>query len=212
MTQPPTPRPRHDAESLVAVAAGVFTERGYDGTSMADLAGAARITRSAFYHHVAGKEELLRRCLDRGLDGLFAVLEAAEADGGPAVAVLERVLRGSIGVLVEELPYVTLLLRVRGNTETECAALARRREFDRRVAGLVAAAARAGDLPEGIDPELCARLLFGMINSVTEWYSPAGELDADALADAVVALARYGLRRTPAPETRKAPPIPKEWP
>jgi AcrR family transcriptional regulator len=207
MTLPPALRPpRYDAESLVAVAAAVFTERGYDGTSMEDLARAAGITKSAFYHHVASKEELLRRCLDRGLDGLFAVLERAEADSGPAMAVLERVLRGSIGVLVEELPYVTLLLRVRGNTEIERSAVARRREFDHRVAELVAAAARGGDLPEGIDPELCARLLFGMINSVTEWYSPAGELDADALADAVVILALYGLRRAPAHRTRKETP------
>jgi hypothetical protein len=62
---------------------------------------------------------------------------------------------------------------------------------------LVAAAVRGGDLPEGIDPQLCARLLFGMINSVTEWYSPAGQLNAEALADAVVSLVMHGLRRLP---------------
>ncbi len=189
-----TERPaRYDVESLLAVAVGVFGERGYDGTSMEDLARAAGITKSSFYHHVQGKEELLRRSLDRALDGLFAVLDAGESADGPAVARLEGVLRGSVRVLVAELPHVTLLLRVRGNTETERAALVRRRECDHRGTELVAAAVADGDLRAGADPALTARLLFGLINSLTEWYRPGGDLRVGALADAVVGLALGGL-------------------
>jgi len=193
VTSPAPARPgRYDAESLLAVAAQVFTERGYDATGMEHLAKAAGITKSSFYHHVSGKEELLRRSLDRALDTLFAVLEGA--DSGPAVVRLEQVLRGSVRVLAEELPHVTLLLRVRGNTDVERAAVARRREFDRRVAELVAAAAAAGDLRADIEPDLAARLLFGTVNSLIEWYTPGGRLDADALGDALIALLLDGLR------------------
>jgi AcrR family transcriptional regulator len=187
-------RSRYDVESLLAVAVEVFGERGYDGTSMDDLARAAGITKSSFYHHVKGKEELLRRSLDRALGGLFAALEAAEAGTGPAVQRLEGLLRGSVAVLIAELPHVTLLLRVRGNTETERSALARRREFDHRVTALVAAAEAEGDLRASADPALAARLLFGLINSLTEWYRPGGELGDRELADAVVELALSGLR------------------
>ncbi|HUR74949.1 MAG TPA: TetR/AcrR family transcriptional regulator [Sporichthya sp.] len=187
-------RNRYDVESLLAVAVEVFGERGYDGTSMDDLARAAGITKSSFYHHVKGKEELLQRSLDRALGGLFAALDAAEAGGGPAVSRLEGLLRGSVAVLVAELPHVTLLLRVRGNTETERSALARRREFDHRVTALVGAAVAEGDLRAGADPALTARLLFGLINSLTEWYRPGGGLGEPALADAVVELALGGLR------------------
>ena len=189
---------RYDAESLLAVAVDVFTDRGYEGTSMEHLAVAAGITKSSFYHHVQGKEELLRLSLDRALDGLFAVLDSPAARTGPAIARLEHVLRGSVHALVERLPHVTLLLRVRGNTEVQRQALARRREFDAAVTSLVRAAQRAGDLRPGPDPALAARLLFGMINSVSEWYDPRRGLDPAALADAVVALALDGLRNRPA--------------
>jgi AcrR family transcriptional regulator len=195
--QPVEKRSRYDVESLLAVAVEVFGKRGYDGTSMDDLARAAGITKSSFYHHVKGKEELLRRSLDRALGGLFAALEAAEAGSGPAVERLEGLLRGSVAVLISELPHVTLLLRVRGNTETERSALARRREFDHRVTALVAAAEAEGDLRRGADPALTARLLFGLINSLTEWYRPGGELGDRELADAVVELALGGLRVRP---------------
>ena len=55
-------------------------------------------------------------------------------------------------VLAEELPFVTLLLRVRGNSEVEQAALRRRREFDRIVTGLVRAAEEEGDVRPDVDP------------------------------------------------------------
>jgi hypothetical protein len=95
---------------------------------------------------------------------------------------------------VAELPFVTLLLRVRGNTPAERAALARRREFDAAVASLVAQARDEGDLRPDVDPALIARLLYGMINSVTEWYQPRGGGRSRELAEIIVTVAFDGLR------------------
>jgi len=184
----------HDAQSLLDVAVRVFTERGYDGTSMEHLAKAAGITKSSFYHHVEGKEELLRRSLDRALDRLFAVLDEEAAQSGRAIDRLQHVVRRTVDVLVAELPHVTLLLRVRGNTEVQRQALERRREFDRRVTTLVLQAEEQGDLRASIDEGLTTKLLFGMINSITEWYRPDHGLPAGRLADAVVEIVLNGLR------------------
>jgi hypothetical protein len=104
------------------------------------------------------------------------------------------VLRGAVHVLVDKLPYVTLLLRVRGNTEVERRALARRRAFDKRVTALVSEAQSEGSLRSDIDVRVVERLLFGMINSIVEWYRPGGREDADKLADDVIAVALDGLR------------------
>jgi AcrR family transcriptional regulator len=183
-------RPGYDVESLLAVAVTVFNERGYDGTSMEDLSQRLGISKSAIYHHVPSKDELLRMAINRALDGLFAVLDETRRLDAPAVAKLEHLVRGSVVVLQDRLPYVTLLLRVRGNTEVERSALTRRRQFDRYVAGLVRQAEADGDVRPDIDPNVTARLLFGMVNSLTEWYRPAHS----DLADAVCAIAFDGLR------------------
>jgi AcrR family transcriptional regulator len=187
-------RPGYDLESLLAVAVTVFNERGYDGASMGDLSARLGITKSSIYHHVDSKEDLLALALDRALDGLFAVADEVKADDGPAIDRLERLVRGSVLVLAERLPYVTLLLRARGNTPTERRALARRRQFDEIVADLVKQAERDGDIRPDVDPTVTARLLFGMVNSLIEWYRPGRELAADTLADAVCAAAFDGLR------------------
>ena len=185
---------RYDPDSLLDVAVQVFTERGYDGTSMEHLAKAAGITKSSFYHHVASKEELLRRALERAMDGLFAVLGEEQSQQGRAVARLEHVMRRTVDLLVREQPHVTLLLRVRGNTDVERAALDRRREFQRAVTKLVLQAEEEGDLIPTADARLTGRLLFGMINSMAEWYHPGGGLSSRALGDAVVQTCLHGLR------------------
>ena len=189
-------RPGLDRETVLARSVELFNERGFDGTSMEDLARHLGIGKSAIYHHVSSKDELLRLAVNRALDGLFAVAEQTRALDVPAISRLEFLVRGSVEVLQRELPYVTLLLRVRGNTEIERAALERRRSFDRFVAGLVREARRAGDLRPEADPTVTAHLLFGLVNSLVEWYQPARRM-TESLADAVCAVAFDGLRVRP---------------
>ncbi|KUJ64873.1 TetR family transcriptional regulator [Streptomyces albus subsp. albus] len=191
-----TKRDTYTPESLLAVAVEVFNERGYDGTSMEHLSRAAGISKSSIYHHVKGKEELLRRAIDRALDGLFGILREPDARQGRAIDRLEHVVRRTAEVLMAELPYVTLLLRVRGNTDTERWAMERRREFDHEVAELLRLAAADGDLRADVEPRLATRLLFGMINSIVEWYRPGrgGAASSEEVAEAVVRMAFAGLR------------------
>ncbi|MFF8732677.1 TetR/AcrR family transcriptional regulator [Streptomyces sp. NPDC015171] len=189
-------RDTYTPETLLSVAVRVFNERGYDGTSMEHLSKAAGISKSSIYHHVSGKEELLRRAVSRALDGLFAILDEEGARTGRSVDRLEHVVRRMVEVLIAELPHVTLLLRVRGNTETERWALERRRDFDHRVAELLKAAAADGDVRGDVEVRLATRLVFGMINSIVEWYRPESRgASGREVADAVVRLVFAGLRQ-----------------
>ncbi|MCQ1945750.1 TetR/AcrR family transcriptional regulator [Arthrobacter sp. zg-Y1116] len=186
-------RPGYDQQTVLNVAVDVFNRHGYEATSMGILAENLGITKSAIYHHVTSKGDLLRLALDHALDGLEAVLDDPRASAGAADARLEFVLRGTIEVLTERLPFVTLLLRLRGNTEIERSALARRREFDHRVSGLVDAARSEGSVRSDIDPRTTTRLLFGTINSIVEWYRPGGPLPAQKLADNIITMVFDGL-------------------
>ncbi|MCV7003916.1 TetR/AcrR family transcriptional regulator [Mycolicibacterium alvei] len=191
-------RPGYDLDSLLTVAVGVFNQRGYDGTSMEDLSKRLGISKSSIYHHVSSKEELLRLAVDRALDALFAATEAPDTTTGPAIDRLENLVKRSIEVLAQELPYVTLLLRIRGNTTTERRALARRRELDDIVGNLVEEACNEGSIRAGVDPGLTSRLIFGTVNSLIEWYRPSRTLAADEVSEAVTTMIFDGLRTRPA--------------
>jgi AcrR family transcriptional regulator len=188
-------RPGYDLDAVLLVAAKTFTERGYDGTSMEDLAHELGITKGAIYHHVSGKAELLRLATDRALDGLTAIVDEASALEGAAIDRVEHAVRRSVELLLDELPFVTLLLRVRGNTPVEKRAIVRRREIDHALAALVAKAEAEGDVRSDVDADLTARLLFGTVNSLVEWYRPSrGGAGKAELADAVCRIAFTGLR------------------
>ncbi|WP_426979174.1 TetR/AcrR family transcriptional regulator [Pseudarthrobacter sp. O4] len=186
-------RPGYDQQSVLVIAVEVFNRHGYDATSMGILAENLGISKSAIYHHVPSKGELLKLALDHALGGLESILDQPAATSGSADARLEFVVRQTVSVLVERLPFVTLLLRLRGNTEIERNALERRRTFDHKVAALISEARDEGLLRQDIDPRTVTRLLFGTINSIVEWYKPGGSLSPEKLADDVITMAFHGL-------------------
>jgi AcrR family transcriptional regulator len=186
-------RKPYNPDTILDVAVRVFRERGYDGCSLEQVARAAGITKASIYYHVRSKEELLARGVGRALDALFAVLGEPEAGQGRAVDRLKFIVRRTIDITIGRLDEVALLLSVRGNTRVERRVVDRRREFDHLVAEIMGAAQREGDLRDDIDPRLATRLLFGMLNSITEWYRPGGELRSAQIAEAVYRSAFEGM-------------------
>ncbi len=187
-------RKPYNIDALLDVAVRVFLRRGYDGASLDQVAAAAGITKASIYYHVDGKEALLKLGVARALDALFAVLDEPAAREGRALTRLRHVVRRTVEITVARLPEVALLLRVRGNTETERWVLDQRRRFDRLIAEIVAEAQAGGELRRDIDAALATRLLFGMLNSITEWYRPEGGMGGEEIAEAAIKIAFEGLR------------------
>jgi AcrR family transcriptional regulator len=181
---------------VLRAAIGLFIRRGFDATSISDLAAELGVTKSAVYHHFAGKEALLSAALDEALEGLSSAVEAAATatDGERSSVRLRTTVEAAVRILAGNLPAVTLLLRVRGNSVVERAAMERRRHIDERLSALVRQAAAEGDLRSDVDPDLVSRLIFGMVNSLADWYRPDGPLREDALAATVSSVLFEGLR------------------
>lgn len=187
-------RPGYDRETLIKRATEVFVARGYDGTSMDTVARELGITKSAIYHHVRSKEELLQLAINRGLDALDSAVEAeSHRQTASALDRLRQAVHASVVILIEYHHSVTLLLRVRGNSPVERRALEQRRMIDDKIRTLVAEAVAEGGLRADFPPGLVTRLLFGMVNSITEWYRPGYPVDPETIAEAVTAMAFNGL-------------------
>jgi AcrR family transcriptional regulator len=186
-------RPGYDRDEVLAAAVALFNDQGYDATSVSDLAARLGLTKSAMYHHFSSKEQLLEMALGEALDGLEGVLARPEAQRGTASERLHFVLRAAVEVLLDQLPYVTLLLRVRGNSDVEREALARRRAFDHQMASLVREAQTSGSVRPDVDSAIVTRLIFGMLNSTIEWYRPTGPKDREALTHDILTVAFDGI-------------------
>jgi AcrR family transcriptional regulator len=186
-------RAPYDIETVTDAAVRVFNRRGYEAASMEDVARETGITKSSLYYHVSGKEELLARALERAFKWLLGVLEEPGAKSGTPLERLWHIVYRSVIITLEFVQEVELFQRVKGNTQTEREAMARRRRFDREVAALVRQAAAAGQIDSGVDAGLLTRLIFGMGNSITQWYRHEGNLRPEQIAETVSRLVFEGI-------------------
>ena len=130
--EPRRGRSGYDPASVLDIAVAAFIEHGYDATSMGALADRLGLSKSAIYHHFPSKGDLLRLALDRCPRPRSRACSSRRmpSPGLPWIA-WHSCCAARCVVLVDKLPYVTLLLRVHGNTDVERDALDRRRAFDR---------------------------------------------------------------------------------
>ena len=172
-------------KSVFEVAAEVFHRKGYDNTSMSDVANAAGLTKAGLYHHVSSKESLLFTVLDSGLDLTESyVMKPLEAISDP----LER-LKAMIDlhlrlVLEERNLEVTGLLH-------ECKTLStsdrnrvnrRKKEYVRMTTNLIADVIKKHQV-KNVDPKVAAFALLGMLNWTYQWYKPAGSSSREQIVE-----------------------------
>ncbi|MEZ4438397.1 MAG: TetR/AcrR family transcriptional regulator [Polyangiaceae bacterium] len=108
-----TKRPEQRRAELLDIAQRLVFEHGYEATTIAAILDAARLSKGAFYHHFASKEELLdglaSRFVDRGLDALGGILASRE---GGSVARLRRFLSATRRLDAEQAPLVVASVTV----------------------------------------------------------------------------------------------------
>lgn len=181
-------RPGYSRDDVIDAAVREFNQRGYEATSMGHVASVLGISKSALYHHISSKEEILELAVNRAQDALDGVVDRAEASADSPGEKVRALISGSIEVLCADQESVTLLLRLRGNSELELRALQRRRELTRRVIPLIDAAQASGEIRTDLDTGVLTRLMFGTVNSVIEWYEAGGRLSPEEIARHAVVL------------------------
>ena len=180
-------------DELVAVAARLFAERGYHGTSMADLAEAMGVQKGSLYSLTGSKQDLLVVVTREGAAAFHAALDRVPEDADP----LERIqaaLRGHLAVVAEQADTATVFTREwRFLEEPELTAFRdERRRYETRWRSLLAEAAERGMLRTDLDFEATVLLVLSAANWAYTWIRPG--VDTDALADRFFAILLDGVR------------------
>jgi TetR/AcrR family transcriptional regulator, cholesterol catabolism regulator len=175
-------------EELTRIAARLFAERGYQGTSLADLAGQLGVQKPSLYHHIDSKEDLLWEIAQDGAAAFHAAL-----DGVPAGAAPERIrlaLRAHLAVVAGQLDIATVFVREWRYLEGERQArfLAERRRYEERVRDLFREGVERGDLRTDLDVATAGLLFLSAANWAYTWLRPGAPTDelADRLAESLL--------------------------
>ena len=180
-------------EELTRIAARLFAERGYQGTSLADLADALGVQKPSLYHHIASKEDLLWEVASEGAQAFQAALDAVPADAA-ATDRIRLALRGHLAVVSEQLDAATVFVRewrYLGGDRRD-AFVAERRRYEQRVRELFRDGVEGSELRTDLDVATAALLFLSAANWAYTWLQPGA--DTDALADRLYAVLLDGMR------------------
>jgi TetR/AcrR family transcriptional regulator, cholesterol catabolism regulator len=197
-------RPARETEqAFIDAATALFAEKGYNGTSIHDLAERLGLTTASLYYHVNGKEDLLFRVLQSGmadfLDGL-EIIFASELS--PKEKLCQAVMNHFDFVFSNPTP-VAVFIRERRFLPTSQRERYRARvnKYDKMFDAIIEETMRAGDIPSG-DASLLRLCGLGMINWAVEWYRPDGRLQKSNIRAQmleVVLVGTFGLSREDVP-------------
>src|SRR5580698_10386863 len=173
-------------QEILRTAARLFQQRGYDATSMNDVAAALKLSKGGLYHHFQSKDEILFEIMDHAME----ITEQRVLGPVRGIAHPEERLRmlirlhievvlsprdREITVMLHENHPLPPTLRKRINQ--------RKKEYVHFVESLIAEvqkeAQRSRNVKGAVSPRAAAFALLGMINWIYQWYKPEGELQAN---------------------------------
>ncbi len=178
---------------LTRVAAALFAEKGYHGTSVGDLAEALGLQKGSLYSHIASKAYLLWEVASEGAAAFHEALDAVPEEG-PVVERIRAALRAHLRVVAEQLDVATVFVREWRYLEGEHRErfLAERRRYEERFRALFREGRELGELRTDLDDATAALLALSAANWAYTWLRPG--VDTDELADRFTALLLDGMR------------------
>jgi AcrR family transcriptional regulator len=188
---------------IVRESARLFREKGFDATSVRDIAAATGLQSGSWVYHFKTKQDILAAVMEEGLSQALERIEAIGREGLPPREHFRALLRTHIDTLLGPgQDFIPVLLYEWRSLEP--AARPRIVELQRRYetvwAMVIGELQRSGEwaLPTPVD----RLFMFGALNWVAHWYRPDGPLDAAQLA---AAAERFCLRTSPADAQAASP-------
>ena len=181
-------------DDILDAAAQVFRQKGYNGASMADIAGAVNLQKASLYHHVSSKQEILLALLERALALLTEQISDIANQPLPADQKLRRMVRAYLQLLAKNPDLSSVLLFEHRSLDRKAHArhVPYRDQFEMLWRDVLKEGVRAGVFACS-DAGLAVRGLMGMLNWTLTWYRANGAKSIEQIADDYTDLFLNGL-------------------
>jgi AcrR family transcriptional regulator len=181
---------------LIEIARGVFAKRGYEATSMEEIAARAKVSKPIVYEHFGGKEGLYAVVVDREVEHIVARIGEAVATGSPRDR-LEQAVMAYLRYVEERPDGFAVLLRDAPRTENRGPLPALMYDLADRVGAVFTNLFREAGYDAKAAP-IYAHALVGMVAFVGQWWTETRKPPSkEIVAKHVAALAWMGLRHLP---------------
>ena len=178
-------------EQLIGVARSLFADRGFEGTSVEEIAAQAQVSKPVVYEHFGGKEGLYAVVVDREVRTLLEGIQGSLTEGRPR-ELIEQATLALLDYVDSHNDGFRILARdssVGSSTGSFASILS---DVASQVEGILAAAFKR----QGLDPKtapMYAQMLVGMVALTGQWWLDAKKPKKPEVAAHLVNLAWNGL-------------------
>jgi AcrR family transcriptional regulator len=160
-----------------------------------EIVAAAGLTKGAFYHHFASKEDVLRILHDEFLEIQRALVDGILETYDAPVDQLRALVRTQVVTVAQNRAHVAVFFHESRYLTGERAADITRRLgiIEDRMVAIVQRGVMAGDFSPALDPRTVILGIVGMTAWVQQWYQPSGRRSADGIADELAQMTLDGL-------------------
>ncbi len=190
---------------LLAIARRLFAQKGFDATSLRDIADVAQITKAALYYYFPNKDALYERVVIEGMDALLVEVKAAVARMHTPTEKVRAFLRSSADSMEQRRDQWVAGSNAfwqAGATGRRGLALHQRDEYEKLLRACIQSGIAAGEL-RPVDPAMAGRLLLSGLNQMSRWHRPNGPLRAREVIDQYLDIVLMGLINRGGPAPRK---------
>ncbi|MDX2484142.1 MAG: TetR family transcriptional regulator [Pseudodonghicola sp.] len=183
-------------ESLLATALDIFSEKGFSGTSIRDIAKVHGVSLSNIYYHFGNKEGLWREILKHSVQELPSILRQAEQSETTPRAQLEAVVRAHLQEAVAHQRELLMLLVQEAQLEEGIGhdTVEIQREILAIYSGILERLSAAGALHSKY-VKITVFNILGVINWYLRWYRADGPLDLETIHQEVLGFVLHGACR-----------------
>jgi AcrR family transcriptional regulator len=193
-------RAANTRDVITDVAVRLFSEHGYTGTTMRDIAEAVGVLPGSLYAHIDNKETLLLEIVRDGIARFLAIEKTLDTPGDSPEVRLRKAITAHVEVVAQD-PERSLVVFHQWRFLSEpnlASAVAMRRRYANGFVKIIDAGKAAGVFSPQLDTRIAVFGILGALNWIPEWYSPEGESDAAEIAQKLAAVLIFGLRQGPA--------------
>jgi AcrR family transcriptional regulator len=182
-------------EAIIREAARLFIDQGFENTSLTEIGEALTVTKPTLYYYFKNKNEIVLEIKRRAQGELFQLIETVEKTPGSGLEKLNRLFPRYIEIIASDYGKCLVTIADRVLDESSRAEVATQvKEAEDRVKGFIQKGIQDGTIVRR-PLKILYYAIFGMLNSIGDWYNPHGQIPPQELVEHYIGLLLDGLRR-----------------
>ena len=180
---------KNKRDDILYEAGNLFKRKGFNGTSMQDIASEVGILKGSIYYYFNSKDEIFREVLNKGISPILKKAELLKGKNLPPAEKLRELIKDLFNYIMDNNYSLVLFFQERENISASQTKhyVESRNKYEKIFKDVLSDGIKQGVFPQ-VNVSLTIFAVLGMCNWIIQWYNPSGPSSHDEIIEHMVYL------------------------